>query len=215
MDICGSDCGCGAFQHILTALNSFGVEPAIKDPFPPQPDREDKIVVFETPINWSLRQLREFNIELWDSPLAFLPSAGTPCFACYSRDYKTFRSRECESCGAAVYFCKECNMSYAQVGAFLSEDGYVFCHDCKTEDIDVDTAPSLTALTLRTIIAENGITMDDVKTKMNQSCTFDDNIDDMIESAVFECLNQRTIIHKGKMLYFNKEIVGHPHDESL
>ena len=207
VEICGPQCACGAFPHLVNSLRKYGIEPAIKKPHPPQPDRDERVVIFETPANWSIRQLRELNIDLWNSPVAKLPYVRPPCFICFSRDWQAYKEYGCSFCGDSIIFCKECCESFRLGMEELPELNELLCHDCEDEELlDTDASPSLTALVWKEISREaEGITFDAIRERMKQICSFDKNADQKIDEAVFEAIKCEIVLSKGGKLFLNEE----------
>lgn len=208
MQICGPKCSCGAFRHLVNVLRKYGIEPAIKTPYPPAPEKEEsRIVLFETPLNWSIQQLRDFNIELWNSELITVLPPRVPCYVCLSRDWQICRQLNCSFCDDTIHYCKECWESFVSIRDYLDGDGEPRCHDCKNEEyLDTTVSPSLVALVWKEVEkVEAGVTSDEIKARINERCVFDGNANQIIESAIFDCMKHEFIVHKNGRLFFNDQ----------
>ncbi len=203
MQICGPKCKCGAFGHLLGILKSHGIEPAIKNPYPPMPDEDEdsKIVLFETPLNWTIKQLRELNISIWNNDFGLLATR-PPCYVCLTRDWHSSKQLICSFCDDYFPICKECWTNFSMVRDYFEETPELRCHDCKEhEPLDVDSCPSLVVLVWKQVREQSGITADEIKAKISQTCHFDRDASEKIDGAIFDCIGEHLISHKNGKLY--------------
>ena len=167
--VCSPDCGCGLYQRILSIVHSHGIEPVLKKRRPEQLELSHAIL-FRTPANWTIKQLRELNENLWkDEMLCGMAHTESPCVVCFSRDYTEFVERSCRFCRGSIRICEECKSNFP-----IELNKIQRCSDCWTKDpIDEKYAHTLKYLMFKSI-SSKGDDFNTILKRINRNCSFED-----------------------------------------